>query len=272
MPDSSNHKSTVREEFTKQATAYAANASLTDPEKVDRLIRATNASSDARVLEVATGPGHIALGFADVCDEVVGIDLTEAPLVIAEETRQKRGVTNVHFQKGDAEMLPFDDNTFDIVVCRLAFHHFENPSRVLQQMARVCRPNGTVGVADLIVSEYSKRGNYQNRFEQLRDPSHVRALSMSSLIELFTENGLEVHNVETGVLVPEVEQWLSNAQTPDSRADKVREMIKEDANEDLSGARPFWQNGDLHFVQRTAIIIGRRLKKSVHNATQSTHG
>lgn len=102
MPDSSDHKRTIHEEFTKQATAYAANASLTDPEKVDRLIRATDASSDARVLEVATGPGHVALGFADVCDEVVGIDLTEAPLTILEKTRQERGRPNVHFQKGDA--------------------------------------------------------------------------------------------------------------------------------------------------------------------------
>ncbi|UHQ99135.1 class I SAM-dependent methyltransferase (plasmid) [Natrinema zhouii] len=231
------------------------------------MIQATDASPDARVLEVATGPGHVALGFADVYDEVVGVDLMEAPLAIAEQTRRERGIPNVHFQKSDAEMLPFDDNTFDIVVCRLAFHHFEDPSRVLQQMARVCRPDGTVGVADLVVSEYPERGNYQNRFEQLRDLSNVRALSLSGLIELFTENGVEVHNVKTGVLIPEVEQWLGNAQTPDSRADEVRELIKEDANENLSRARPFWQDGELHFVQRTAIIIGRRLEKTVHDAT-----
>lgn len=271
MPNSSNHKSTVREEFTKQAAAYAANSSLTDSEKVDRLIRATDASSEARVLEVATGPGHVAFGFADVCDEVVGLDLTEAPLTIAEETKQERGVDNIHFQKGDAEILPFDDNAFDIVVCRLAFHHFETPSRVLQQMARVCRPNGTVGVADLVVSEYPERGNYQNQFEQLRDPSHVRALSLSELITLFTNNGLEVSNVNTGVLIPKVEQWLSNAQTSESRADEARRMIKQDASEDLSGTRPFWQDDELYFVQRTAIVVGRRLEKSVRNAEQDPH-
>lgn len=266
MPDSSDHKNTVREEFTKQAAAYASNSSLTDPEKVDRLVRATDASPEARVLEVATGPGHVAFGFADVCDEVVGLDITEAPLAIAEETRQERGVNNIHFQKGDAETLPFDENTFDIVVCRLAFHHFETPSRVLQQMAQVCRPDGTVAVADLVVSEYPDRGNYQNQFEQLRDPSHVRALSLSDLIELFTEQGIEVDDVHTGVLVQEVEQWLSNAQTPDSRAAKARKMIKQDASEDLSGTRPFWRNGDLYFVQRTAIIVGRRLDELANNA------
>lgn len=269
MPDSSNHKNTVREEFTKQATAYAANSSLSDSKKVDRLVRATDASSEARVLDVATGPGHLAFGFADVCDEVVGIDLTEAPLAIAEETKQERGVDNIHFQKGDAENLPFDDNAFDIVICRLAFHHFENPSQVLQQMVQVCRPNGTVCVADLVVSEYSDRGNYQNRFEQLRDPSHVCALSLSDLIILFTNNGLEISNVDTGVLIQEVEQWLSNAQTPESRADRARSMIKRDAHKDLSGTCPFWRDDDLYFVQRTAIVVGRRLEKSKYNAKYS---
>lgn len=259
MTNSSEHKRTVREEFTKQATAYAANASLTDPEKVDRVVRTADVSPDARVLEVATGPGHVAFGFADVCDAVVGLDITDAPLAIAEQTRRERGVNNVHFQKADAENLPFDDDAFDIVVCRLAFHHFEDPSRVLQQMTRVCRPNGTVVVADLIVSEHPDRGEYQNRFEQRRDPSHVRALSLSGLLDLFAEAGLEVDDVSTDVLVQEVEQWLDNAQTPDARAAEARTMIERDAREDLSGTRPFWQNGELYFTQRTAIVAGRRL-------------
>lgn len=260
MPDRSDHKDTVRTEFTKQADAYANNASLTDSETVERLVRATDPAGDERVLEVATGPGHVAFGFAAVCDAVVGLDLTAAPLSIAEETRRERGVNNVHFQTGDAELLPFEDNAFDIVVCRLAVHHFENPPRVMQQLARVCRPNGTVAVADLIVSEHTDRGEYQNRFEQFRDPSHVRALPLSSLIELFTENGLEIEDVFTGNLLQNVEQWLNNAQTPDDRADEARQMIERDAREDLSGTQPFWEDDELYFVQRTATILGRRLE------------
>lgn len=259
MSESSDHKRTVREEFTKQAAAYATNASITDPETIDRLVGATDPSPDARVLEVATGPGHVAFGFAAVCDEVVGLDLTSAPLAIAKETKREQGVNNVHFQKGDAETLPFEENSFDIVVCRLAFHHFADPSGVLQQMARVCRPNGTVAVADLVVSEYSERGTYQNRFERLRDPSHVRALSLSGLMGLFTETGVEITDVFTGELVQDVEQWLSNAQTPDNRATEARDMIERDASEDLSGTRPFWRDRKLYFTQRTATVVGRRL-------------
>lgn len=267
MPESPEHKRTVREAFTKQADAYAANSSLTDPEKVDRLVEATATGPGDCMLEVATGPGHVAFGFVEVCEEVVGIDLTEAPLEIAWEEQGDRDVDDVGFARGDAEQLPFPDDSFDVVVCRLALHHIETPTQVVQQMARVCRPNGTVAVDDLVVSEHPERGEYQNRFERLRDPSHVRALPISELLGIFTENGLEVTNVETGVLVPEVEEWLSNAQTPEPRATEARKLIRRDAERDLSGTRPFWRDDELYFVQRTAIVVGRSLGEDAANET-----
>src|SRR5712692_6795196 len=108
-----------------------------------------------RVLEVATGPGYVAMGFAAVAREVVGVDLTEAPLAIAEKPRQEQGLPNVRFQLADASRLPFADGEFDVVVCRLAFHHFAEPPRMLGEMVRVCTPQGTVAVEDIVVSEHS---------------------------------------------------------------------------------------------------------------------
>lgn len=266
MTDSSDHKNTIREEFTRQAAAYAANSSINNSERVARLIRATNPSAEARVLEVATGPGYVALGFATVCREVVGLDLTEAPLRIAERTRQERGLNNVRFQEGDAENIPFEEGDFDVVLCRFAFHHFEDPSRVLRQMVRVCRPNGIIAVEDLIVSEHPSRGEYQNRFEQLRDSSHKHAYSLTELIGLFAATGLEVENVYTDALTQGVERWLSNAQTPSSKAAEVRAMIERDAVEDLSSTRPFRRDGHLYFIQRTGAIVGYRLDNTSSNA------
>ncbi|HIE92934.1 MAG TPA: class I SAM-dependent methyltransferase, partial [Acidobacteria bacterium] len=109
--------------------------------------------SDDRVLEVATGPGYVALAFATVAREVVGVDLTDAPLAVARRNQADRGVTNVSFQSADAKALPWPDGSFDIVVCRLAFHHFESPARVLAEMVRVCCDGGKVAVEDMIASE-----------------------------------------------------------------------------------------------------------------------
>jgi len=103
MTDPSDHKQTVRRAFTKQADAYAATASVSDPERIARLVEATDVDSSDRVLEVATGPGHVAFGFADRCKSVVGVDLTRAPLEIARKTQRKRETENVDFVRSDAE-------------------------------------------------------------------------------------------------------------------------------------------------------------------------
>jgi len=67
----------------RQAPAYADAPVIKDPLHLDKLVEAVRPAPEARVLEIATGPGHVALAFARVCREVVGVDLTEAPLKIA---------------------------------------------------------------------------------------------------------------------------------------------------------------------------------------------
>lgn len=261
---SSDHKAVVRQEFTQQARAYAENPSVADSTRLNRLMRAVHLQPSACVLDVATGPGYVAMAFAEAGCEVVGLDLTEAPLALAEQMRQTRGLTNLRFQIGDAEHLPFDEQSFDIVVSRFALHHCEVPQRVLTEMARVCRIQGTVVIEDLVVSEYPARAAYQNRFEQLRDPSHTRALSISEFLALYTTCHLEIEQIYTDYLTLAVEQWLANAHTPEAQAQKVRAMIEQDEIHDLSGTRPFRQHGAVHFRQRTATIVGRKLDAASH--------
>ena len=261
MTDSSTHKQRIRAEFTKQARAYASSADIHDTGRLLRLVDAVDPDPNSRVLEIATGPGYVALAFAERCREVIGVDITAAPLEIAEETRRDRGLNNVSFRLADADHLPFQDGEFDIVVCRLAFHHFEAPELALKEMTRACRIDGSVAVEDLAVSEHLRRAEYQNRFERLRDPSHVRARPISELLSMFTVNGLDVTKAYTDQLTPSVERWLANAQTPPEEAAEVRRMIETDLAQDLSGTRPFWMNGELFFNQKTVAIVACKIKQ-----------
>ena len=220
---------------------------------------AANPAPDARVLDVATGPGYLAMGFARWCRDVVAVDLTAAPLERARRVCDERGISNVRFQVADAQNLPFEAGSFDVVACRFAFHHFEDPGTVLAQMACVCRANGVVVIEDVVASEHEARAAYQNRIELLRDPSHARALSLGELLALCTRAGLEVAAVYTDTIVQYVSRWLSNAQTPPERAEQVRSLIEEDGQKDLSGMQPCRQDGDLLFAQHTAAVVGRKL-------------
>jgi ubiquinone/menaquinone biosynthesis C-methylase UbiE len=256
---SPDHKAVVQQEFTQQAQSYAANPLIKNTDRLAALVQAVRPQPGAHVLDVATGPGYVAAAFAEAGCEVVGLDLTPAPLALAEQMCDARGLTNLHFQLGDAEHLPWTSPTFDVVVSRYALHHCEDPQIVLAEMARVCHLQGTVAIQDLIVSEFPARAAYQNNFEQLRDTSHTRALSLSELLALFTACGLEVERVFTDRLNMPLEAWLENAHTPPERAAQVRELIKQDEQQDLSGTRPFRRQEEVYFTQHIATCIARKI-------------
>jgi ubiquinone/menaquinone biosynthesis C-methylase UbiE len=256
--ETSDHKATVREEFTRQANAYASAPIITDAERLARLVHAIEPRPNDRALEIATGPGYVAMALAERCSEVVGLDLTAAPIAIAQRMSGERGLANVRFEVGEADDLPYADGEFDIVVCRFAFHHFLNPEAILAQMCRVCRTGGTVAVEDLFANENRERASCCNRIEQLRDTSHTRALALSELVAMMGRAGLEVEHFHSERLTTDIEGWLASAQTPVDRAAEVRRLIEADMREELSGMRPFARGGAIHFIQRTAAIVCRK--------------
>jgi ubiquinone/menaquinone biosynthesis C-methylase UbiE len=256
------HNDVIRESFTTQAKAFAANPWVTDEQRIQRLVAAACLKGDERVLDIATGPGYIAEAFARAAREAIGVDLTEAMLSIARERTQQHGVTNVSFRIGDAQNLPFGSEEFEIVVSRLALHHVQNPLQVLREMTRVTRCGGTVLIEDIFASEHAEHAAYQDRWETLRDLSHVRVIPLSELLRLFRDAGLETDSVSThDDLTPEVERWLVTTQTHPDRAVEVRRLLEEDRLHDLSGTLPFRDAaGKLHFHARTAILAGRKFR------------
>lgn len=255
------HNDVIRESFTKQAAAFAANPWVTDEQRIGRLVAAARLAGTERVLDIATGPGYIAEAFARVAHDVVGVDLTDAMLAIAKERTAARGVENVSFRAADAQNLPFENGSFNVAVCRLTLHHLQKPLLVLREMARVCRAGGTVLVEDIYASEFPERAAYQDRWEILRDPSHVRTLPISELLELFRDAGLETGFVSTSEdLTPEVERWIATTKATPERAREIRRLLEEDREHDRSGTRPFQDaTGRLYFHARTAILAGQKV-------------
>lgn len=256
----SAHNKIVRESFTTQARAFAANPWVSDKQRIARLVSAARLTGTERVLDIATGPGYIAEAFAKNSREVLGMDLTEAMLAIARARTEERAVKNISFSTGDAQNLPFDEGLFDVVVCRLALHHVQQPAKVVSEMARVGRRGGMVLVEDIYGSEHSSRAAYQDCWEILRDPSHVRALPLSELLHIFRDARLEIETVSTADdLCPEVERWMATTKVPEERAAEIRRLLEDDLQHDLSGTRPFRNAaGQMFFHARTVILSGRK--------------
>ena len=103
----------------------------------------------ARVLEVAPGPGYLAIELARLGGhQITGLDISRSFVRMATAYAQQAGV-DVEFRRGDAAALPFAGDSFDFVVCRAAFKNFSNPVGALTEIYRVLRPGGEALIIDM---------------------------------------------------------------------------------------------------------------------------
>jgi ubiquinone/menaquinone biosynthesis C-methylase UbiE len=119
-----------------------------------------------------------------------------------------------------AEDLPFADGSFDVVACRVAAHHFEDPAAALREMARVS--------AELVlVADNLFLGEAGEEADRLRDPTHVRNYSEEEWRGLFSQAGLEIEQFEREEKWVELEPWLERAGCVGDEAARVRQLLAE---------------------------------------------
>jgi ubiquinone/menaquinone biosynthesis C-methylase UbiE len=189
-------KHLVQEQFGAVAERYVTSAIHARGSDLARMVELARPRGDERLLDIATGGGHTALAFAPHVREVVATDLTPRMLAAAETFIREQGVANVSFQLADAEALPFPNASFDIVTTRIAPHHFPNPRQYVREVARVLRPGGLFVLDDNMAPEDRELDLFVNRFEQWRDPSHVRNHSVAEWTGWMQDAGLRVEHVE----------------------------------------------------------------------------
>ncbi len=103
----------------------------------------------ARVLEVAPGPGYLAIEMARKgLVQVTALDISRTFVQIASDNARQAGV-GVEFHQGDAARMPFETGSFDLIVCQAAFKNFAKPHSALSEMCRVLRAGGTAVIDDM---------------------------------------------------------------------------------------------------------------------------
>jgi ubiquinone/menaquinone biosynthesis C-methylase UbiE len=165
----------VQAQFGASAAAYVASPLHAAGEDLDRLLTWGAARRPDRVLDVATGGGHTALAFASIVRRVVACDLTEPMLAAARAHVRSRGGSSIEFVAGDAGVLPFRDESFDVVTCRTAAHHFADVAAAVRQIHRVLRPGGSLLLQDILGHDDTEASAFILEVEKRRDPSHVRS-------------------------------------------------------------------------------------------------
>ncbi len=248
-------KTLVQEQFGKTAATYLTSTPHALGKSLERLVALTSPQKSWRVLDIATGGGHVAYTFAPHVARVWATDITDEMLNLVSGEAKKRGLTNVRTAYAKAEALPFEDGSFDLVTSRIAPHHFDSIADFLDQVHRVLTPNGTFALVDNVVPEGSV-GDYVNAFERFRDPSHLRAWTMDEWRKAIKAHGFAIEHEEQIYKTMEFKSWAGRHDA--TMQALLRSMLVQVTPEVKSFLTPQHTDGDASFRLCEGLFIAKR--------------
>ncbi len=246
MLDERRQRDLVRDRFTRTAEVFGDFVVKERAREAELLARLVEAGPNDRAVDLACGPGTLALRFARHVRWICGLDLTPAILARARNTAHAEGLANLVFALGDAQALPFADRSLDLAVTSYSLHHIPDPVRVIREMARVVKPRGRVGVLDIRVPEDSRAAEISNQIERLRDPSHTRSLPRSEFEKMLAAAGLRVTAIEIEDHPRSFDHWMHVAgwHRGDTAYKNTRRLMASTIPDDAAGFHPKYSASD----------------------------
>lgn len=138
--------------FAVKYAEWAENSDIMREEYRRIARQAASEVQAGQALEIGPGPGFISLELAKLLPgiDVIGLDLSETMIEMAEKNAKAYGLSKrVRFKQGDAAEMPFEDDSFDLIVSSGSLHHWDEPDRIFNEVHRVLKPGGRALVSDL---------------------------------------------------------------------------------------------------------------------------
>ena len=189
----------------------------------ERLVRRVGVRPGERVLDVAAGTGNAAIRAALAGGSVTALDLTPE-LFPAGRRRAREAGVELDWVEGDAEALPFEDESFDVVISTFGVMFAPRHGVAAREMARVLRPGGRIGLANwvpdgtiahlftTVAAELPPPPPFAQPPLAWGDPAHVTALFDDTGIELVAER--DALPIDPDVEVDEATEFYINAFGP----------------------------------------------------------
>lgn len=175
------------------------------------------------VLDVASGPGHVARRLLRAgCTRVMALDPEPTMARLARSVEGDLTVT-----VGRAESLPFSAASFSALTCRVAAHHFEGVEGFLRESVRVLEEGGIFVLVDTVAPEDPELDRWINRVERWRDPTHVRSYRSAEWKRRIRAAGLVIRDVRRTSRRLDYGEWIARQDPPRDRREKLRAAFTE---------------------------------------------
>jgi len=239
-------------QFGTSATHYLTSPVHATGADLERLAAIAGQQKPARALDLGCGAGHASFALArGGARRITAYDPSSAMLAVVAQEAATRGSEGIETCVGAAEVLPFESNTFDLVVTRYSAHHWADVPRALAECARVTVPGGRLVVIDVIAPETPLFDTSLQVIEFLRDASHVRDYRLSEWSAMQRAAGFAELTVTRWKLTLEFKSWIARIGTPPARVAALQAVFAELPSE----VREYFQiRPDLTFVTDSAWL------------------
>ncbi len=214
-----------REQYASVGDAYVHSETHRLGKDLAQLVEVAEPNKNMRVLDVATGGGHTAIALAPLVKEVAMLDLTPEMLVHARNFARESGIEPSGVVAAAAESIPFADESFDLVTCRIAPHHFADVQSFVEEVARVLVPGGAFVLIDSLAPDNKDYDDFINKVEHWRDPSHVRAYSLREWTDFLKHAGLDIETSEVILKRHEFASWTERSRMPEGGPKALSDWI-----------------------------------------------
>lgn len=189
-----NSQDKTKRHFNETASDYdnSSDGKFVEP-MYEVIVNEIQKLEGGKILDVGCGNGNLFTLLPDGKYELFGVDFSENMIA---EAKRKCG-DKAAFEVGDAENLPFGDDTFDVIVCNASFHHYIHPDTVLKEMHRVLRDGGRVLIGDPYMKGIVR--SVVNVFIRFSDSGDYHIYGLDEMKRLFVKNGFSpVSSIRTG--------------------------------------------------------------------------
>jgi ubiquinone/menaquinone biosynthesis C-methylase UbiE len=254
---SKKHREVVQKQFTRTAEAFSITAVRDAPEVLEEKVAFARPQPADLALDVACGPGIFSLALAPRVRFARGIDLTEAMIRQARTFQAEKQVLNAAFDCGEAEALPYPNETFDLVTCQMSFHHMPEPRAALAEMVRVAKPAARIVVIDTLAPESDAKFELYNAIEEKRDPSHTRTLRLTTFLKMFDDLELEILRQSLKRRQRSFHHWMLRAglEPKHQRYQEARKMLEDSILGDKAGHAPVVQGDDIVITHNEGLFL-----------------
>jgi len=251
----------VQKQFGTNAERYVSSKVHAEGASLAEMVRLAAPQPRGLALDVAPGGGHSALATARHVRRVVALDITWPMLQAARTFTRDQGQENIAWVQGDGGALPFDEDRFDLITCRVALHHFPDQPAAIREWARCLKPGGRLALVDNIGPDDPAANAYINAFEKLRDPSHGRVYPRAELARFIEAAGLTLLSADSMRKPMLFHPWMTRMQvSPPDRA-RLTQMLWESKGATRAFLNPLGQDESTTFDLWEGIFLARKPKQ-----------